>query len=67
MENAYQDPKSAQNYIAFLDSPNGKIQREILQDAILSALPAASDITLLDAGCGTGWLANKLISDNYKT
>ena len=67
MENAYQDPKAAQNYIAFLDSPNGKIQRWILQDAILKALPASSDITILDAGCGIGWLADKLISDNHKT
>lgn len=59
MENGYQEQKTAQNYIDFLESTNGKIQRAMLLQAIMAALPAG-DVSILDAACGTGWLAAEL-------
>ncbi|MDE2311496.1 MAG: class I SAM-dependent methyltransferase [Patescibacteria group bacterium] len=59
MNGAYQDQKIARVYTDFLDSFNGQIQRQILGQAISGALPEG-DLTLLDAACGTGWLAAEL-------
>ncbi len=60
MESAYQELKAAQIYVDFLASPNGQIQQKILEEAVLSALPDSKESVILDAACGTGWLANNL-------
>ncbi len=56
----YQDTQTAQSYLEFLNSPNGQIQQEVLFKAIRSRLPGPGGIAILDAGCGPGWLTNKL-------
>ena len=66
MKDGYQDPKSAQHYLDFLDSADGQIHRQILAQAILGALPAG-DPAILDAACGSGWLAAELKSKYPKT
>lgn len=63
MNQAYQEPKNAQKYLDFLNSENGQIQQEILHDAIIARLPADKQIRILDAACGPGWLAKKLLGD----
>jgi SAM-dependent methyltransferase len=62
MDNGYQDPVNAKNYIDFLNSPSGLLQQQFLWDAILSATPKDPQIKILDAGCGSGWLCQKLIA-----
>jgi SAM-dependent methyltransferase len=66
MGNTYQDQKTAADYLAFLASANGKIQQQILFNAIAAALPPAAETVILDAGCGPGWLAGKLKSRYLK-
>ena len=67
MENDYQDIKNAQNYADFLDSTNGQIQQKILLKAILKSLSPSPESVLLDAACGTGWLAAELKNTFPKT
>jgi SAM-dependent methyltransferase len=62
---SYQDPETAKLYAEFLNSEDGKIQREILWQHIEPLLPQNQTIPVLDAGCGSGWLADKL-SGYYK-
>ncbi len=64
MESAYQEPKEAQKYLNFLDSPNGRVQRQILSASILARLPKNHDAKILDAACGPGWLT-KILSTNF--
>ena len=63
MANAYQDPKTAQKYLDFLNSKDGQIQQKVLLEAILSRLDKNHRLKLLDAGCGPGWLAGALKKD----
>jgi SAM-dependent methyltransferase len=56
----FQASETAIKYLEFLSSKNGKIQQEVLLKAILLRLPKNPDITVLDAGCGPGWLAGEL-------
>ena len=66
-QNSYQNNMVAQNYMAFLDSPNGQIQQEILFRAIWSRIQKAKSKQVLDAGCGTGWLTHMLSSNGFTT
>ncbi len=58
--NFYEDKETAQQFIEFLESPNGVIQKQILLETLEPHLPRATNSKILDAACGTGWLAGKL-------
>ena len=60
MNNGYQDPQTSKNYLSFLNSPNGQLQQQFLWEAISGVLPKDLQIKILDAGCGPGWLCQKL-------
>lgn len=65
-ETSYQNSKVAKQYLEFTNSENGKIQQEVIFDAIAGTLSkreisqGKSSLTILDAGCGGGWLTAKL-------
>ncbi len=59
--NLYENAGSAKEYLAFLESTNGKIQQTVLLETIQKKLQANSGQYILDAACGSGWLAGKLI------
>lgn len=61
----YNDTEGAKNYINFLNSVNGKMQREVLTNAILKHLSKDNTVKVLDAACGSGWLAGRL-GEQYK-
>jgi ubiquinone/menaquinone biosynthesis C-methylase UbiE len=58
--NRYQNPKTAQKYLDYLESPDGQTQREILSAAIFEQLQNSRSLRVLDAACGTGWLTVEL-------
>lgn len=60
--NQYADKQFAEQYDSYLASKNGKIQKQVLGDAILSSLQATGHKLVLDAACGNGWLT-KLLAD----
>lgn len=66
MDQAYQDDVSAFKYIDFLNSKNGHIQQSVLLKSISRRLPTNPAATILDAGCGTGWLAGALKNSFHK-
>lgn len=65
MRNPYQEAKNAQNYLFFLASKNGQIQQNALWGAILPRLPQNPGAAILDACCGNGWLAGRLINTGF--
>jgi SAM-dependent methyltransferase len=65
MNNAYQDSPAALKYLDFLNSENGQIQQEVLLRGISGSLPKNPELMILDAGCGSGWLAAAL-KKNFK-
>ncbi len=52
--------QGAHSYLEFINSEDGKIFQQVQGDAITSALDG-SNLKILDAGCGPGWLAKKLL------
>lgn len=60
--NFYEDKETAEQFIEFLESANGAIQKQILLEALTPHLPTNADNKILDAACGTGWLAGELSS-----
>jgi SAM-dependent methyltransferase len=58
--NPYNSKHSAKEYLEFLNSENGKLQQEFLWSAIRNHLPVDTDAHILDAACGSGWLAEKM-------
>ena len=63
--NSYNSTEGAKQYLAFINSEDGLIEQKVLLDAISPRLDANNGQTILDAGCGQGWLAGKL-SEKYK-
>ncbi len=61
----YKDKIAADNYINFLNSKNGKIQTGLLFKYIKNTLNKPKKI--LDAGCGSGWLLEKLKNELTET
>lgn len=60
MANSYQDEITALKYLNFLNSANGQIQQRVLTKALFGQLPNDKDLYILEAGCGSGWLAAEL-------
>ncbi|MBI5530451.1 MAG: class I SAM-dependent methyltransferase [Candidatus Doudnabacteria bacterium] len=60
MNNAYQAADAAIKYLDFLNSIDGKIQQQVLSREILRHLPQNPQTKILDAACGSGWLAGHL-------
>ncbi len=56
----YKESRTALKYLDFLNSKNGQIQKEILLKTIKKRLSTNYQSTILDAGCGSGWLAAEL-------
>ncbi len=61
----YKDKIAVDNYINFLNSKNGKIQTGLLFKYIKNTLNKPKKI--LDAGCGSGWLLEKLKNELTET
>src|SRR5262245_46342519 len=55
----YKDENASLAYLEFGRSEDGKIQRELLLEAIKKQLNNTLG-TILDAGCGDGWLVDAL-------
>lgn len=58
--NIYQNKKNATDYIAFLNSPDGQFQQDILFRKIHERIEFAKPKNILDAACGNGWLTSRL-------
>lgn len=58
--NTYSQNSNWQNYLKFLDSTDGKIQQQLLLNVIMKRLQLNKIKTILDAACGSGWLAGAL-------
>lgn len=66
MTNGYQDPLQAQNYSDFLESDDGKFQKQVILEAVLKRLDGAlSSAKILDLGCGPGWLSYELSKKGF--
>jgi len=60
MKPSYKDPAAAEKFLEFINSPDGKIQQEVLEKAISAQIPQSSSPDIVDIGCGTGWLTHIL-------
>ena len=56
----YNDAESAQNYIRYVESADGKVERRAITQAVFSHLPENKEGYILDAACGTGWLTRSM-------
>ena len=60
MSHTYQDSSVALEYLDFMGTEDGKTQREVLGSAILERLKKLPKSSVLEVGCGTGWLAKDI-------
>lgn len=58
--NPYNDKQTTAEYLHFLKSENGQIQQDVLFKSIEAKLESKSDLHILDAACGSGWLTQRL-------
>jgi ubiquinone/menaquinone biosynthesis C-methylase UbiE len=61
MNDGYKTEEIAKKYLEFLNSENGRIQQDILWEAISEHLPKETNTKILDAGCGSGWLSDRFM------
>ena len=59
---SYNSQTGAEEYIKFINSQDGEIEKAVLYKAVRARLNGGQ-ARLLDAGCGTGWLAGKLAEE----
>lgn len=57
----FTDPKKAGDYLNFCLSKEGKAQQNLILNSLEGLLPKNSDLRVLDAGCGMGWLSGELV------
>jgi ubiquinone/menaquinone biosynthesis C-methylase UbiE len=62
MPNVYKNPEVAGAFSRFINSENGRIQRQLLYEKITSHLPDKNS-KIMDAACGQGWLSGQLHKD----
>lgn len=65
MKPSYKDPLAGQEYADFSASADGQQQHKLILSALNPLLPPSVDTTILDVGCGDGWLSGEL-SKKYK-
>ncbi len=65
MQSPYANNESAQGYLDFLESDDGKTFQKALSEAVFKRLNGFSGLVILDAGCGPGWLTNILASQGH--
>jgi SAM-dependent methyltransferase len=61
----YIDSVVADAFRKYSSSADAQIEQTLLQEAILKHLPQDKTQPVLDAGCGTGWLAKELLQRDY--
>src|SRR5438552_2137687 len=61
MNTDFSQENRAQKYLQFCLSDEGIKQQAMIFENIEPLLPADRSLKVLDAGCGTGWLAHKLL------
>lgn len=66
MNKTYQDPDAAFEYGKHSASKDGQMQHELIKNAFQNFLLPNPNLSILDAGCGSGWLVSEL-SKQYKT
>jgi ubiquinone/menaquinone biosynthesis C-methylase UbiE len=57
---SYQQPDKAKEFADFLDTEEGEVQKDLHWQAIKKLLDLSTPANILDAACGTGWLAGKI-------
>jgi SAM-dependent methyltransferase len=62
---SYVDSVVSDAFRQYSSSPDAQIEHALLQEAILKFLPRDKNLPVLDAGCGTGWLAQELFKRGY--
>lgn len=65
MPNAYDNTATASAFSDFLESDNGRIQKQLLYENILPYLLNDKTARILDAACGEGWLSARLNQDGF--
>ena len=66
MQSPYENDAGAKGYLDFLASDDGQIFKQVLSENILKRLADKPGLTILDAGCGPGWLAKILMDRGHK-
>jgi SAM-dependent methyltransferase len=61
----YVDSVVSDAFRKYSSSSDAQIEQALLQEAILKHLPQNKTQPILDAGCGTGWLAKELLQNGY--
>jgi ubiquinone/menaquinone biosynthesis C-methylase UbiE len=60
MKYDFSGQEKAQEYLKFSISDEGLKQQALVWEGLKSLLPSNKNLQVVDAGCGTGWLTNKL-------
>ncbi|MEZ4180622.1 MAG: class I SAM-dependent methyltransferase [Candidatus Doudnabacteria bacterium] len=66
-QESYNDPKSAQNHLKWLESEDGQFFQDLLYQTFAERLSKNPEQKILDAACGPGWLTAKLSKDYKNT
>ena len=51
----------------FLESDDGETFKQVISESVLKRLAGSPNLTILDAGCGPGWLSKILGDGGHKT
>lgn len=65
-KHSYEHKRASDAFRAYASSRDAKIEQDLLQPAISAFLPKDKTLSVLDAACGTGWLAKELFNDKYQ-
>jgi len=64
-KHSYEHKRTSNVFKAYSSSRDAKIEQTIIKSAVSSFLPQNKELPILDAACGTGWLAKNLFTDGY--
>jgi SAM-dependent methyltransferase len=62
---SYLRDQGALSYLEFINSDDGKVFKQVQGDAIVGRI-SDNNLSILDAGCGPGWLSNRLTTLGHK-